>query len=146
MTWRGNSLPTALGSRKMSGRCSGNSQGSAGGFMTAGAEKIERPAGLLAELTPRCPLGCAYCSNPLALVARESELGTDVWKRVFCEAASLGVLHVHLSGGEPASRRDLAEIVAHCAKVGLYTNLITSGIGLTGERVKELAGCGLDHV
>jgi PqqA peptide cyclase len=114
--------------------------------MTAGAEKIERPAGLLAELTHRCPLGCAYCSNPLALVARESELGTDVWKRVFCEAASLGVLHVHLSGGEPASRRDLAEIVAHCAKVGLYTNLITSGIGLTGERVKELAGCGLDHV
>jgi PqqA peptide cyclase len=114
--------------------------------MTAGAEKIERPAGLLAELTHRCPLGCAYCSNPLALVARENELGTDVWKRVFSEAVSLGVLHVHLSGGEPASRRDLAEIVAHCAKVGLYTNLITSGIGLTGERIAELAGYGLDHV
>src|ERR1700746_4063601 len=112
----------------------------------AAAPALHRPAGLLAELTHRCPLGCAYCSNPLALIARESELSTDVWKRVFSEAAGLGVLHVHLSGGEPASRRDLAEIVAHCAKVGLYTNLITSGIGLTGERVKELAGCGLDHV
>jgi len=114
--------------------------------MTAAAEKIDRPAGLLAELSHRCPLGCAYCSNPLALEARESELGTEVWKRVFSEAAALGVLHVHLSGGEPASRRDLSEIVAHCAKAGLYTNLITSGIGLTDERITELAGCGLDHV
>jgi PqqA peptide cyclase len=109
-------------------------------------KRIGRPAGLLAELTHRCPLGCAYCSNPLALEARESELSTEAWKRVFSEAARLGVLHVHLSGGEPASRRDLAEIVAHCAKEGLYTNLITSGIGLTGERIVELASCGLDHV
>jgi PqqA peptide cyclase len=114
--------------------------------MTAAVERIDRPAGLLAELTHRCPLGCAYCSNPLALEARESELSTEAWKRVFSEAARLGVLHVHLSGGEPASRRDLAEIVAHCAKEGLYTNLITSGIGLTGERIAELASCGLDHV
>jgi pyrroloquinoline quinone biosynthesis protein E len=114
--------------------------------MTAAAERIDRPAGLLAELTHRCPLGCAYCSNPLALEARESELSTEAWKRVFSEAARLGVLHVHLSGGEPASRRDLAEIVAHCAKEGLYTNLITSGIGLTGERIAELASCGLDHM
>jgi len=108
--------------------------------------RIDTPAGLLAELTHRCPLGCAYCSNPLELESREKELETWVWKRVFSEAADLGVLHVHLSGGEPAARRGLEEIVAHCAKVGLYTNLITSGIGLTEERVSRLGKAGLDHV
>jgi pyrroloquinoline quinone biosynthesis protein E len=104
------------------------------------------PLGLLAELTHRCPLGCPYCSNPLELEGRERELDTATWKRVLSEAAALGVLHVHLSGGEPASRRDLAEIVRHCAEIGLYTNLITSGIGLTEARVAELVEAGLDHV
>ncbi|HMF06161.1 MAG TPA: radical SAM protein, partial [Methylocella sp.] len=108
--------------------------------------RIDPPAGLLAELTHRCPLGCAYCSNPLELDSREKELDTDAWKRVFSEAADLGVLHIHLSGGEPAARRDLEEIVGHCAKAGLYTNLITSGIGLTKERVSQLGKAGLDHV
>ncbi len=114
--------------------------------MTSAREKIDPPAGLLAELTHRCPLGFAYCSNPLELESREKELDTEVWQRVFSEAAALGVLHVHLSGGEPAARRDLEKIVAHCAKAGLYTNLITSGIGLTEERVSRLGDAGLDHV
>jgi pyrroloquinoline quinone biosynthesis protein E len=109
------------------------------------AQQPSRPVGLLAELTHRCPLGCPYCSNPLELDRREDELTTSEWKRVFSEAAALGVLHVHLSGGEPASRRDLTEIVAHCAAVGLYTNLITSGIGVTRELARELADAGLDH-
>jgi len=108
--------------------------------------KTPNPVGLLAELTHRCPLGCPYCSNPLELESRTIELDTETWNRVFSEAAALGVLHAHLSGGEPAARRDLGEIVAHCASVGLYTNLITSGIGLTQERVKALADAGLDHV
>jgi pyrroloquinoline quinone biosynthesis protein E len=108
--------------------------------------KTPNPVGLLAELTHRCPLGCPYCSNPLELESRTIELDTETWKRVFSEAAALGVLHAHLSGGEPAARRDLLEIVAHCASVGLYTILITSGIGLTQERVKALADAGLDHV
>jgi len=114
--------------------------------MTLAPEKLDAPAGLLAELTHRCPLGCAYCSNPLELDARDTELGTAEWERVFTEAAALGVLHVHLSGGEPAARRDLVQLVAHCAKAGLYTNLITSGIGLTKERVADLGRAGLDHV
>jgi pyrroloquinoline quinone biosynthesis protein E len=109
-------------------------------------DKIEPPAGLLAELTHRCPLGCPYCSNPLDLEPREDELDTAEWQRVLSEAAALGVLQVHLSGGEPAARRDLVQLTAHCAREGLYTNLITSGIGLTRERVSELAGAGLDHV
>jgi pyrroloquinoline quinone biosynthesis protein E len=108
--------------------------------------KIPNPVGLLAELTHRCPLGCPYCSNPLNLEAQADELDTATWTRVLTEAAALGVLHAHLSGGEPASRRDLVEIVAHCASVGLYTNLISSGIGLTEARVKALADAGLDHV
>ncbi len=104
------------------------------------------PIGLLAELTHICPLGCPYCSNPLELDARAKELSTSEWQRVFSEAAALGVLQVHLSGGEPAARRDLVEIVEHCAKLELYTNLITSGIGLNETSVQRLAQAGLDHV
>jgi pyrroloquinoline quinone biosynthesis protein E len=113
--------------------------------MNAEAKRIPTPVGLLAELTHRCPLGCPYCSNPPALEPRADELDTASWKDIFSQAAALGVLHAHLSGGEPAARRDLVEIVAHCAKVGLYTNLITSGVGLTETLVKELADAGLDH-
>ncbi len=113
--------------------------------MTVLPSELAAPVALLAELTHRCPLGCPYCSNPLVLDPREDELGTGVWKQVFSQAAALGVLHTHLSGGEPAARHDLADIVAHCAKAGLYTNLITSGIGLTQDRIKELADAGLDH-
>jgi len=104
------------------------------------------PIGLLAELTHRCPLGCPYCSNPLQLEQRADELDAATWRRVLVEAAALGVLQVHLSGGEPASRRDLVEIVGACAAAGLYSNLITSGIGLTEARVEALAKAGLDHV
>ena len=85
------------------------------------------PIGLLAELTHRCPLSCAYCSNPLDLTRRSAELDTAEWRRVFSEAAELGVLQLHLSGGEPAARNDLEELVGHCAALELYTNLITSG-------------------
>ncbi len=103
------------------------------------------PIGLLAELTHRCPLGCPYCSNPLAMDAPASELDTATWKRVFSQAAAAGVLQVHLSGGEPASRRDLADLIAHCARIGLYTNLITSGIGVTPDLLEKLDAAGLDH-
>jgi pyrroloquinoline quinone biosynthesis protein E len=104
------------------------------------------PLGLLAELTHRCPLACPYCSNPLALENRADELDTATWARVFREAAGMGVLQVHLSGGEPASRRDLVEIVAAACDAGLYTNLITSAIGLDATRLERLKAAGLDHV
>lgn len=107
---------------------------------------MSAPLGLLAELTHRCPLRCPYCSNPLALESPGSELATDEWARVFREAAGLGVLQVHLSGGEPASRRDLTEITGAANGAGLYTNLITSGIGLTRARLEGLKRAGLDHV
>jgi pyrroloquinoline quinone biosynthesis protein E len=104
------------------------------------------PLGLLAELTHRCPLACPYCSNPLALEDRTTELDAASWARAFRQAAELGVLQVHLSGGEPASRRDLVEIAAAAHQAGLYTNLITSGIGLDEARLKRLRAAGLDHV
>ena len=107
---------------------------------------LHSPLGLLAELTHRCPLGCPYCSNPLALDRRESELDTATWARVFGEAAALGVLQVHLSGGEPGARRDLVEIAAAAHAAGLYTNLITSGVGVTDKTLGALAAGGLDHV
>ena len=107
---------------------------------------LPAPLGLLAELTHRCPLACPYCSNPLALENRADELDTATWARVFREAAALGVLQVHLSGGEPASRRDLVEIVAAAHAAGLYTNLITSAIGLDAARLARLQELGLDHV
>ncbi|MFT3808956.1 MAG: pyrroloquinoline quinone biosynthesis protein PqqE [Micropepsaceae bacterium] len=104
------------------------------------------PVGLLAELTHRCPLACPYCSNPLELTRASDELSAADWARVFGEAADLGVLQLHLSGGEPASRRDLEEIVAAARAADLYVNLITSGIGLTEARLGALAEAGLDHV
>lgn len=105
-----------------------------------------RPLGLLAELTHRCPLGCPYCSNPLALEGRTDELDTATWVRVFREAAGLGVLQVHLSGGEPAARRDLVEITQGAHDAGLYTNLITSAVGVTDKLLNGLSDAGLDHV
>ena len=104
------------------------------------------PLGLLAELTHRCPLACPYCSNPTELEGVANELESATWARVFAEAAELGVLHVHLSGGEPASRRDLVEIARAAHKAGLYTNLITSGIGINTGRLERLRAAGLDHV
>jgi PqqA peptide cyclase len=112
---------------------------------TSGAE-IEPPLALLAELTHRCPLRCPYCSNPLELARASSELDTTSWKRVFTEAAALGVLQVHFSGGEPLVRRDLVELVAAANKSGLYVNLITSGIRLEPARLARLIDAGLEHV
>ncbi len=104
------------------------------------------PLAMLAELTHRCPLSCPYCSNPLELTKRAAELSTEAWVEVFRQAADLGVLHLHLSGGEPASRRDLEDLVSAAREIGLYTNLITSGIGLNEKRLRALEECGLDHV
>ncbi len=108
--------------------------------------ELPKPLGLLAELTHRCPLGCPYCSNPLALDPRENELDAATWGRVFIEAAGLGVLHVHLSGGEPGARCDLVDIASHAREAGLYTNLITSGVGITTRTMRDLWEAGLDHV
>ncbi len=110
------------------------------------ATTLHKPLGLLAELTHRCPLGCPYCSNPLALDKRADELDTATWMRVFKEAAGLGVLQVHLSGGEPGARRDLVEIASGARDAGLYTNLITSGVGITTRTMRDLWEAGLDHV
>src|SRR6266511_5841443 len=114
--------------------------------MTVNGAPLHKPLGLLAELTHRCPLGCPYCSNPLALDARKSELDAATWARVFGEAAGLGVLQVHLSGGEPGARRDLVDIAAAAHAAGLYTNLITSAVGITEKTLGALAAGGLDHV
>ena len=107
---------------------------------------LHNPLGLLAELTHRCPLGCPYCSNPIALDRRTDELDTETWARVFTEAAGLGVLQVHLSGGEPGARRDLVAIMTAARGAGLYTNLITSAVGITTATLHKLAEAGLDHV
>src|SRR5947207_3248315 len=112
----------------------------------SGSAIVHAPLGLLAELTHRCPLGCPYCSNPLALDPRDDELDTATWLRVFREAAGLGVLQVHLSGGEPGARRDLVDITAGAHVAGLYTNLITSAVGITDKTLRALSEAGLDHV
>src|SRR5438105_9610882 len=84
--------------------------------------RIDPPLALLAELTHRCPLRCPYCSNPLELERASSELSVQEWRRIFAEAAALGVLQVHLSGGEPTARRDLVELIAAANEHGIYTN------------------------
>ncbi|MBY0298154.1 MAG: pyrroloquinoline quinone biosynthesis protein PqqE [Methylobacterium sp.] len=107
---------------------------------------LPAPIGLLAELTHRCPLRCPYCSNPLELDKRSGELDTAAWQRVLTEAAALGVLHVHLSGGEPTARQDIVEITRTCAELGLYSNLITSGVAGALGKLEALYDAGLDHV
>lgn len=107
---------------------------------------VPPPIAMLAELTHRCPLACPYCSNPTDLLDRADELDTETWSRVFSQAADLGVLQLHLSGGEPASRPDIVALVQAAATAGLYTNLVTSGIGLTPKRLDALEAAGLDHV
>lgn len=104
------------------------------------------PVGLLAELTHRCPLQCPYCSNPVELEKANVELSTEEWQSVMRQAADLGILQIHLSGGEPALRRDLEDIVETAAEVGLYSNLITAGVTLTRDRLEVLRDKGLDHV
>jgi pyrroloquinoline quinone biosynthesis protein E len=104
------------------------------------------PLALIAEITHRCPLRCIYCSNPLQLASARAELRTQDWARVFAEAAELGVLQVHLSGGEPAARSDLQELVTAARGGGLYTNLITSGLGLNQARLEALVAAGVDHI
>jgi pyrroloquinoline quinone biosynthesis protein E len=103
------------------------------------------PLALIAELTHRCPLRCTYCSNPLQLQAAANELATAVWESVFRQAAEMGVMHAHFTGGEPLVRGDLEQLVSCAHEAGLYTNLITSGIGLTERRMDALEASGLDH-
>jgi pyrroloquinoline quinone biosynthesis protein E len=105
-----------------------------------------RPYTLIAELTYRCPLRCPYCSNPVDYLDHKDELTTDEWCRVFGEAEELGVMQLHLTGGEPLARKDLEVLAARARAVGLYTNLITSGIPLARERLERLAEAGVDHV
>ena len=107
---------------------------------------IEAPMALLAELTHRCPLQCPYCSNPLELERVAREMRTDDWLRAIREAADLGCMQIHFSGGEPTVRTDLEMLVAGATEAGLYTNLITSGVLLDEARMTRLVEAGLEHV
>jgi len=107
---------------------------------------IPNPLALIAELTHRCPLHCVYCSNPLELAAVSSELSTAEWIDIFQQAGKLGMLHAHFTGGEPLARPDLSQLIASARGAGLYTNLITSGIGLAETRLQALVDAGLDHI
>ena len=104
------------------------------------------PMWLLAELTYKCPLHCVFCSNPTDYADHLSEIGTEDWKRVFREARKMGAVQLGFSGGEPLLRDDLEELVAEARQLGYYTNLITSGIGLTEKRARALKDAGLDHI
>jgi pyrroloquinoline quinone biosynthesis protein E len=107
---------------------------------------LDPPMALLAELTHRCPLQCPYCSNPVNLERANKELSTEEWLRAIREAAELGCMQVHFSGGEPTVRQDLEALVVGATTAGLYTNLITSGVLLDRARLQSLAKAGLEHV
>jgi pyrroloquinoline quinone biosynthesis protein E len=103
------------------------------------------PLALVAELTHRCPLHCVYCSNPLELTKRSTELSTEVWSRVFREATALGVLQADFTGGEPLARPDIVELVRAARQTGLYVSLITSGLPLDEAKLAALVDAGLDN-
>ena len=107
---------------------------------------VPNPLALIAEVTHRCPLHCVYCSNPLELASTQSELSTAEWTSVFQQCGQLGMLHAHFTGGEPLARPDLVELIAAARAAGLYTNLITSGLGLNEQRLQALVDAGLDHI
>ncbi len=107
---------------------------------------ISNPLALIAEVTHRCPLHCVYCSNPMQLAGTASELSTAEWTSVFQQCGKLGMLHAHFTGGEPLARTDLTELIAAARGAGLYTNLITSGLGLNDQRLQALVDAGLDHI
>ncbi|XVQ06918.1 pyrroloquinoline quinone biosynthesis protein PqqE [Spirillospora sp. CA-255316] len=107
---------------------------------------VQAPWALLAEVTHACPLHCPYCSNPLELVRTSAELTAQEWARVFEQAADLGIVQAHISGGEPLLRPDLPRLVAAAHAAGIYTQLVTSGLGLTAERLRELMEAGTDSV
>lgn len=108
--------------------------------------QVSPPLWLLAELTYRCPLQCPYCSNPVDFAKSGTELTTEQWIEVFRQAREMGAAQLGFSGGEPLVRQDLAELVKAARDLGYYTNLITSGIGLTEARIAELSEAGLDHI
>lgn len=108
--------------------------------------EVSAPYALTAEVTHRCPLHCPYCSNPLELQKRENELSADEWLRVLDEAGELGVVQVHFTGGEPLLRPDTELLIRRARELGLFTNLITSGVGATDQRIKQLAEAGLDSI
>jgi pyrroloquinoline quinone biosynthesis protein E len=107
---------------------------------------MSQPLSLVCEVTHRCPLHCVYCSNPLVMQSAEAELPTEIWARVFGEAAKLGIVHLHLTGGEPLARHDLPELIAAGRDAGLYINMITSALGLNEQRLQSLVDAGLDHI
>src|SRR6266513_2349347 len=104
------------------------------------------PLWLLAELTYRCPLHCVYCSNPVDYTAYGEELATEDWLRVLREGRELGATQLGFSGGEPLVRDDLEVLVAEARRLGYYSNLIPSGIGLNERRIAALKEGGLDHI
>jgi pyrroloquinoline quinone biosynthesis protein E len=108
--------------------------------------KITPPRWLLAELTYKCPLQCPYCSNPLDYSKHSSEISTEDWKRVLTQSRKMGAVQLGFSGGEPLTRQDLPELVQHARQLGYYSNLITSGYGLTEEKIIQLKESGLDHI
>lgn len=114
--------------------------------VTSPATAAPRPYTLVAELTYRCPLRCLYCSNPVRRPGAGDELGTETWRRTIAQAEALGVVQLHLTGGEPLLRDDLESIVAGGRSAGLYTNLITSGVPVTRERLAGLSEHGLDAI
>jgi PqqA peptide cyclase len=107
---------------------------------------LSNPLALIAEVTHRCPLHCVYCSNPLELAGTKEELSTEEWTSVFQQCGELGMLHAHFTGGEPLARPDLTELISAARSAGLYTNLITSGLGLNEQRLQALVSAGLDHI
>jgi pyrroloquinoline quinone biosynthesis protein E len=114
--------------------------------MTSSIGAAPRPYTLVAELTYRCPLRCLYCSNPIDFANTRDELTTEEWRRAFSEAAALGVVQLHLSGGEPVLRDDLRELIAHARECDLYTNLITGGTLLDEDKLWRFHDAGLDHI
>ncbi len=130
----------------MTGSDQSKAPGSIGGSIGSVRDQVRQPLWLLAELTYACPLQCPYCSNPMDFANVKKELTTEEWLEVFRQARAMGATQLGLSGGEPLTRPDLVELITEARKMGFYTNLITSGVGMDAAKVAELKEAGLDHI
>ena len=92
---------------------------------------------LRVSLTDRCNYRCQYCmpEEGVALVPRSDVLSFEEIERLVRVMMPLGVRRVRLTGGEPTVRKDLVELVARLAALGLDDLAMTTN----GERLVELA-------
>lgn len=96
------------------------------------------------EVTQACDLVCQHCRACATPQRNSEELDTAEGYRLLEAIKEMGTPVVVLTGGDPAKRPDLPELVAYGASIGLTMTVTPSGTPvMTDELVAELARAGV---